>query len=298
MSRPAFILPNLNIILSPFPLLTFPAILHPDHFIFLLLSIFSLLNKWLKITQVRHNILCQVIFHYGEIRYRRVDLLWCTLFRHNPKQMLLLCWLFAKLFQGICLCCYIQLWGFSLAWIMGKHLSPLKLLFQRVLIVLLQFLYLLCDRKWFFLFYDWLRLWLWLLFLDRLTPGICQIVETFVFKLLVSVALELHLLYDNLLEIVTVRIVFGLLHYVMKRCTLLFLFLLLLQLFLVVADLFLYQLDLRRQILVTGQFGQLGLVVLLLVQCRIVRLLQRFRHKSALTRLIRLILPEPRHNPY
>jgi hypothetical protein len=81
--------------------------------------------------------------------------------------------------------------------------------------VLFQFLYLLCDRKWLFLFYDGLRLWLWLLFLGRLTPGIRQIVESFVFKLLVSVALELHFLYDYLLEIVTVRIVFGLLHYVM-----------------------------------------------------------------------------------
>lgn len=273
MSRPTLIFPNLNIILSFFSLLTFPAILHPNNLILLLLSIFSLLNKWLKITQVRHNILCQIILHYGKIWYCGVNLLWCTLFSHNPKQMLLLCWLFAKLFQGICLCCHIQFWSFSLAGIMRKHLSPLKLLFQRVLIMLFQFLYLLCDRKWFFLFYDWLRLWLWLLFLGRLTPGICQIIKSFVFKLLVSVALQLHFLYDYLLEIVTVRIVFGLLHYVIKRCTLLFLFLLLLQLFLVVPNLFLYQLDLRRQVLVTGQFGQLRLIILLLVQCRIVRFL-------------------------
>jgi hypothetical protein len=88
-----------------------------------------------------------------------------------------------------------------------------------------------------------------LLFLNRLLlllislARISQVVEPFrlIGQLLLRIPLQFHLPLNDLVKIITVRIVFRTLHYVRFKSTLLFLFLLLLQLLLMVPDLFLYQ---------------------------------------------------------
>lgn len=159
--------------------------------------------------------------------------------------MLLLVRFLTELLQRVCLCCHVQLWCFALACEVREHLSTLEFLLQTLLVVPLQLLYLLCYL--IFMSRDYHRLRL--LFLNRLLlllislARISQVVEPFrlIGQLLLRIPLQFHLPLNDLVKIITVRIVFRTLHYVRFKSTLLFLFLLLLQLLLMVPDLFLYQ---------------------------------------------------------
>lgn len=106
---------------------------------------------------------------------------------------------------------------------MREHLSALELLLQAVLVVTLQLLHLLADvelpglQDHGHLLRLLHLLLLLLVFLLRPTPGIGQVIEPLLLLLLLAIAIQLHLPFDDLLEIATIRVVLLVLLYRIKR---------------------------------------------------------------------------------
>lgn len=106
---------------------------------------------------------------------------------------------------------------------MREHLSALELLLQAVLVVTLQLLHLLADVELpglqghghlLRLLHLLLR---FLVFLLGPTPGIGQVIEPLFLLFLLAIAIQLHLPFDDLLEIATIRVVLLVLLYRIRR---------------------------------------------------------------------------------
>lgn len=82
----------------------------------------------LVVSQVRHNVLGEVVLHHCEVGNHGVYLLRGCLFCHHPKTVLLVCHWLPHLVQLVCLVGYVQFGGFALALFVREGLPPLEFL--------------------------------------------------------------------------------------------------------------------------------------------------------------------------
>lgn len=100
----------------------------------------GLLDEWLIVSQVSHDVLGEVVLHHCEVGNHWVDLLRGRLLRHHSELVFLFTKGLSVLVERVCLLCDVQLGRFSTARFMREDLSPLKLLLQTVLVEPLQLL--------------------------------------------------------------------------------------------------------------------------------------------------------------